>query len=80
MRVGRLENDDRWNYGVSLQRCMERKEGYEFRLWLFRNDEFPTEHDGFVQIGRRGFMFSLLLAPANRCFVIRPWRIWTRIM
>lgn len=45
MRIGRIKNDMKWNYGFAFERDMSRGEGYVFAIWFCKQTRLVRRAD-----------------------------------
>ena len=61
MKIGRLENDIKWNYGIEICPCCYRFHAWEFNVWCFKQ-YIARETYMWIAEDKKGFFFTSLLA------------------
>lgn len=75
MKLGRLKNDTKWNYGIEIRRTPYMLDGFEINLWLFKQ-RIARETEGYmISEDKVGFFFTSVFGYTGRIISFRVPRI-----
>lgn len=78
MKVGRIENDLRWNYGIEFRKTPYMISGYLLTFWIFKQNKV-AECCMSANIGK-GFLIDIEFALSDKIYSFRLPRIRSRVI